>query len=364
MHHHFQGEKRSVTNAVDHHPREASVVPDRSAITAPAGSSLLRKCLGRCLFQMKRVWNHLPPSMCLQPTGQLYARSMHALVRLCAERKQYFATFFLRNRAELELMRRLVDRKPLNSAVHIAVLACSKGAEVYSIVWTIRSARPDLKIHLYAVDISQEIVDFARRGVYSRKGLDGMPLSEDEGTRIENVQWNTCRDQNAPIFERMNDQEFAAMFELQGDYAKIRPWLKQGITWLCADAGDQKLVTQIGPQDIVVANRFLCHMEPAAAESCLLRVARLVTPGGYLFVSGVDLDVRTRVVQKMGWKPVTEFIREIHEGDTSLSDGWPLEYWGLEPLRENRRDWEMRYASVFQMARQADPVDVRLHAFH
>jgi len=288
---------------------------------------------------------------------------LHALVRLCAEKKQYFATFFLRNRAELELMRRLVDRKARNSAVQIAVLACSKGAEVYSIIWTIRSARPDLKIHLYAVDISQEIVDFARRGVYSRKGLDGMPPRQVEGTQIENVLRNTCRDQNAPIFDRMTDQEFAAMFELHGDHAKIRPWLKQGITWLCADAGDPELVTHMGLQDIVVANRFLCHMEPVAAEGCLLRVARLVKPGGYLFVSGVDLDVRTRVVQKMGWKPVTEFIREIHEGDASLNEGWPLEYWGLEPLRESRRDWEIRYASVFQIA-QTDPEDVRLHAFH
>jgi chemotaxis methyl-accepting protein methylase len=260
-------------------------------------------------------------------------------------------------------MRRLVNQKARNSTVQIAVLACSKGAEVYSIIWTIRSARPDLKIHLYAVDISPEIVDFARRGVYSRKGLDGMALREDERTQTENVLWNTCRDQNAPIFERMTDHEFAAMFELQGDYAAIRPWLKQGITWLCADAGDPELVSHMGPQDIVVANRFLCHMKPAAAERCLLRVARLVKPGGYLFLSGVDLDVRTKVVQKMGCKPVTEFIREIHEGDASLNEGWPLEYWGLEPLRENRRDWEIRYASVFQMA-PTDPVDVRMHAFH
>ena len=98
-----------------------------------------------------------------------------------------------------------------------------------------------------------------------------------------------------------------------------------------------------------MANRFLCHMEPAAAETCLRNVARLVKPGGYLFVSGIDLDVRTRVARGLGWKPVPTLIREIHEGDTSLRRGWPMEYWALEPFNDDRPDWKTRYASVFQI---------------
>jgi hypothetical protein len=76
-----------------------------------------------------------------------------------------------------------------------------------------------------------------------------------------------------------------------------------------------------------VANRFLCHMHPEEAEECLCNLARLVKPGGYLFVSGVDLGVRTKVARELGWRPVTELISEIHEGDPSLRRGWPLEYW-------------------------------------
>ena len=102
-----------------------------------------------------------------------------------------------------------------------------------------------------------------------------------------------------------------------------------GIIWLRGDACDPDLVGVLGPQDIVVANRFLCHMEPAAADRCLRNIARLVKPGGHLFVSGIDLDVRTSVARGMGWKPVTDLIRDIHEGDPSLRRGWPLEYWGL-----------------------------------
>ena len=51
----------------------------------------------------------------------------------------------------------------------------------------------------------------------------------------------------------------------------------------------------------------------------------------------------------MGWKPVTDLMREIHEGDPSMREVWPLEYWGLEPFRDNRPDWKIRYASVFQV---------------
>jgi SAM-dependent methyltransferase len=248
----------------------------------------------------------------------------------------------------MELMCRILGCD--GSTLKMAVLACSKGAEVYSLLWAIRSALPDLKLSVQAVDISPEIVEFAKRGVYSLEKLDALQsLNHEILTGEKDVTWNTCRDQNAPIFERMSGAEVKAMCEVEGDHVKIKPWLREGITWLTGDASDPELVDRLGPQDVVVANRFLCHMVPAAAERCLRNVARLVKPGGYLFVSGIDLDVRTKVALNMGWKPVPEMMKEIHEGDSSLRHGWPLEYWGLEPFSEDRPDWKLRYASVFQI---------------
>jgi hypothetical protein len=139
------------------------------------------------------------------------------------------------------------------------------------------------------------------------------------------------------------------MFDVDGDQARIKDWLKEEIIWMRGDAGDPELAASLGPQDIVVANRFLCHMEPIAAKKTLRNIARLVKPGGHLFVSGIDLDVRTRVAKEMNWKPVTDLMKELHEGDASIRRGWPLEYWGLEPFCDNRSDWRIRYASVFQI---------------
>ena len=296
----------------------------------------------------------MPASLQRLPLGRSYGSHLHAMVRRRAERQQYFATFFLRNRAELELIRRLADQKTHGSKLDISVLACSKGAEVYSILWIMRSARPDLKISMHALDIAQDILEFAERGVYSLTSPDAFNASNREAvTTGGDVTWNTCRDQLTSMFERMTREEIEAMFELKGDQARIRTWLKEGITWVCGDAGNPEVAESLGSQDLVVANRFLCHMKPAAAEGCLRNVARLVKPGGYLFVSGIDLDVRTKVAREMSWKPVTEMIREVHEGDVSLRRGWPLEYWGLEPFDDDRLDWKIRYASVFQIGETA-----------
>lgn len=251
-------------------------------------------------------------------------------------------------------MCRLVGQKAPGAKMAIAVLACSKGAEVYSILWSIRASRPDLKVTLQAVDISQEIIDFAQEGAYSLKSPASMEALDRKGmTEEEKVLWLTCRDQgpdqSASIFQRMDPSEMDAMFDREGDQAKVKSWIREGITWRLGDASSPELIEELGTQDVVVANRFLCHMEQTAAESCLRNLARLVKPGGYLFVSGVDLDVRTKVAKEMGWKPVSDLIREVHEGDFSLAMGWPLGWWGLEPFSRDDPDWRIRYASVFQV---------------
>jgi len=130
-------------------------------------------------------------------------------VRLRTERTQYHGTFFLRNRPELELIRALSNQKAEGSTLRIAVLACSNGAEVYSILWTIRSARPDLKVIMHAIDISNEILEIAKAGVYS--------LGENALV-------------NAPIFERLTKEEMSAMFEKEKDRVRIKRWITEGIS--------------------------------------------------------------------------------------------------------------------------------------
>ena len=315
-------------------------------------SRIVRFCAKAYLFQGRRTYHLIPAFFRGLALGRAYGRHLQDMTRRYGERNQNHSTFFLRNRPELELMRRLLDRKPHGATVDIAVMACSKGAEVYSIVWKLRSARPDLRLRIRAVDISQQIVDFAAAGIYSLETVNAGKALEQAG----DLTWKdqVLGERPLSMFERMTSQEMSEMFEIEGDQARIRPWLREGICWLRGDAGDPEFAGILGLQDIVVANRFLCHMRPAAAEKCLRNIARLVKPGGYLFVSGIDLDVRTRVAWAMDWKPVTDLMREVHEGDPSLRDGWPLQYWGLEPFCDDLPDWKIRYAAVFQTGAKRD----------
>jgi chemotaxis methyl-accepting protein methylase len=299
------------------------------------------------------IWNHLLVSVAHWRPVRAYGLYLQNLFQRGATRTQYVGTFFFRNRPELELMVRLLNEIGQGSVPRLTVLGCSKGAEAYSISYAIRRARPDLKISFHAIDISTEILKFAESGIYSlgNTGGSGGP-SPGSLTLPADVTANTIRDQPASIFERMSAEEMEAVFDHRGDQVAVKPQFREGIIWHIGDANDPGLLSALGSQDIVVANRFLCHMHRAEAEACLRNLARLVKPGGYLFVSGVDLDVRTKVAQELGWRPITELIAEIHEGDPSLRRDWPVHYWGLEPFDRSRVDWEIRYASVFQLLPQ------------
>ena len=195
-------------------------------------------------------------------------------------------------------------------------------------MWALRSARPDLKIVFHAVDISAEVVEIARRGVYPRE---------------------TQQLIGSAIFERITHDEEQSIFHIEDGSVRVQDWVRAGIEWQVGDAADPALHAALGPQDIVVANKFLCHMGPRDAEQCLRAIAPLVRPGGHLFVSGVDLDVRTRVARDLNWTPVSELLEEIHDGDPSVRRDWPWRYWGLEPFDRSRNDWKIRYASAFQL---------------
>jgi chemotaxis methyl-accepting protein methylase/mannose-6-phosphate isomerase-like protein (cupin superfamily) len=274
------------------------------------------------------LWERCPESITAIRPVRRYGDFLHMLVRREETRAQALATLFLRNRPELKLISKLAEQKGEGDALKVTVLACSIGAEAYSVAWSIRSARPDLRLSMNAADISSQAVEFARAGVY--------PQSPTELS-------------NTRVCEGLSAEEIDQIFEPRGEELAVRPYIREGISWHVGDAGERQVVDAFGPQDIVVANNFLCHMSPREAERCLRNLAQLVRPGGCLFVGGIDLDVRTKVAVDLGWEPVQDLLEEIHDGDTYLRRYWPFRYAGLEPLNKERRDWRTRYAAAFRI---------------
>ena len=338
-------------------PRDGmGLAPNRTswkqgAVNKMSQSRRLRRYLGRPYLRVNMwIWNHLPAILKSSRLGEPYGAHLHRLIQLRSARMQNIGTFFFRNRPELKLLTRLLEPKRQGSTLDLTILGCSKGAEVYSFSYSIRSARPDLSLNLHALDIDPDVLEFAKEGVYSLKShAPGQTWNAESVIAGGDLAAKTFGGQTRSVFERMSPQEIDAMFEREGDQVSVKPRFREGLTWRVGDAGDPKLADVLGLQDIVVANRFLCHMDPEKAETCLRNLSGLVKPGGYLFVSGVDLGVRSKVARDLGWIPLIELINEIHEGDPSLRRDWPLEYWGLEPFNRRRSDWDIRYASVFQL---------------
>ena len=297
-----------------------------------------RRLVDRYLRVNRRIWRRLPASISNFGPVHFFGELSNELARRFGWRAQDLSTFFLRNLPQLELIRRLIVQRAKNETLKVAVLGCSTGAEAYSIAWTIRSARPDLKLVLQAVDLSKRAVELGKCGRYSLAGPHG-----------------------ADISQRMNDPAMMDLFDRDGDAVAVKSWIKEGIEWRVSDVAEAEIIDTLGPQDIVVANNFLCHMRPSAAEECLRNIAGLVRPNGYLFVSGIDLGIRTRVADDLGWHPLQELLEEIHEGDPCLRSLWPWHYAGLEPLNKKRADWKCRYAAAFRLPstekRTVDPVN-------
>jgi SAM-dependent methyltransferase len=284
--------------------------------------------IGAFLRINRFLWNSLPAPVTSLAPLRWYGDFSHRLARAHGGRGQAFSTYFLRNRPALELIRRLVERRTRNDTLHVAVVGCSTGAEAYSVAWRIRTARPDLKLILHAVDISNEAVEIARGGKYSMQDTELIDTN---------------------ILERMTSAEIEEIFDRDGDKVTIKSWIRDGIEWHVGDVRKLEIGDLLGPQEIVVASNFLCHMDELSAEACLRNIARLVGPQGFLFVSGVDLDVRTKVADDLGWSPLQELLEDIHGGDPCMSTFWPWHYAGLEPLNKKRRDWKRRYAAAFQV---------------
>jgi SAM-dependent methyltransferase len=275
----------------------------------------------------QKLWDILPALLTELNPMRRYGKYLHALACIQSVRGQAFSTYFLRNRPMLELMGVLLTRTTANT-LRVAVLGCSTGAEVYSIAWRIKSARPDVKLILNAVDISERAVEVGKRGVYS---LVSPGIA------------------NSAICERMTLAELDQFFDRDRDSLTVRSWIKEGIRWSVGDVRQSTTLDALGLQDMVVANNFLCHMDNSEAEKCIRNIARLVNPPGYLFVSGINLDLRTRIANELGWNPLQESLEEIHEGDPCMRSIWPCHYAGLEPLDKSRPDWRLRYASAFHL---------------
>jgi chemotaxis methyl-accepting protein methylase len=276
---------------------------------------------------LARIWHRIPAEWQHSSVGLAYGRFLHHRASRNQQRlPEATSTFFLRNEPQLAVLRDLVVAWPAERPLRVASIACSSGAELYSMLWTLRTARPDLCITGVGMDLSAEAVARARAARYHRADRELARIDDERLARL-------C----GP----------GGLFAAEDDALVVRPEVRANTRWLVSDALDPALSFNLGLQDIVLANNILCHLADDVVESCFHNLARLLAPGAVLGTYGVDLDVKTRCVRAIGLRPLPSRVAEAYEADQAAQHAWPLIYWGREPFDPRRPDWLERYASVY-----------------
>ena len=278
---------------------------------------------GALLFEAsRRIWGAFPVSWRVRWPLRAYGGFLQRLARLRQARAQSSWTCFLRNRAEIAYIGALGRAVRDGGRLSVAIFGCSTGAEAFSASYALRDSAGRIAIEIHASDISPANVAAAQAGRFAAGG---------------------------PELEGLSAAEIVALFEPSEDGSLLvrEPW-RAPVRFAVADAMDPALARDVGTHDIVIANKFLCHMPEEAARRCLRNIVGTVRPGGVLLVSGVDLDVRSAIARDLGLIPDEAALAALHDGDITLRRGWPFDYWGLEPLDRAKADYAFRYAAAFR----------------
>lgn len=283
---------------------------------------LIRR-LGNYILRLNQsLWRKTSSNFKQSRLGLAWGRMIYTLVILRGGRGQLTTTYFFRNRAELQMLVEIIRSLFTGQLIKIAVVGCSSGAEVYSIIHVLKKNLPVLNFEIRAYDIDGEALETAKMGIY--------PVASREVLKC-------------------NADEISELFERDGQNYKVRSQFKKNIHWELNDPTQEPLLSSIPKQDLVIANRFLFHMSKKNQRQTMIALSSMVRAGGYISVVGADLDVRTRVAKKLAWLPLTDNMESIHEGDDTMTCDWPFEYWGLEPFDKQNKNKKTRYCSFFQI---------------
>lgn len=280
-------------------------------------------------------WESIPSPLRRTPFMFRTGRYIYRRFTKNTARFQSHYTHFMRNPPLLSVIGMLTSGYPRNGDVKVASIGCSTGAELYSVLYAIKKARSDLFVTAHGADISGVVVEVAKRGVY----FPNVPAAEGSSYAAGRAEVASA---DLPSLVEI-------LQPLPDGSLQVRDWLRRDIAWLTADATDVELLDLVGRQDFLLANNFMGPMDDLMAERCLRNVMRLVAPGGYLIVDGIDLDVKTKVLKTSGFRPVVTRQYEIWASE-AWKNGWPWLRWAREPLDRSAPDWAWRYSVIFHLA--------------
>lgn len=292
----------------------------QAKVTGPARSRLYRA--------LRAVWRFVKVNIVLNTILYPYGRWRHKkLVNSAARSQSHTYTCFNRAPAQLEalvgpVMQRLRSGEQLDSQMHVLIFACSSGAEAYTVASVLSRRFPELSFKITASDLHQEMIDQAVAGRYS----------------VDEVYHS----------DYMTDEFVGYTFEKFGDFYVVKPALRERVSFVQADMLALDLKDRFQLADIVFAQNVLFHLPQSLAERAFENVCSLLKPEAALFVEGMDLEMKSRLVRKYSLVPLEENCRTIYEQSrVHVPLAWWRYYYGSEPYFALHVDRLRRYSSIF-----------------
>jgi len=165
---------------------------------------------------------------------------------------------------EKEVLPKLKTARAGQRKLRIWSAACSSGQEPYSLAILMSEARAawaDWKIEILSTDLSEEMIQKAKEGVYSQFEVQrGLPI-----------------------------QLMLKYFKQEGERWRLSSDIRQMVTFRPFNLLDP--ISALGSFDIVFCRNVLIYFDQETKASVLNAVAKVVAPDGYLFLGGAETTI-------------------------------------------------------------------------
>ncbi|SMF76393.1 MCP methyltransferase, CheR-type [Tistlia consotensis] len=196
----------------------------------------------------------------------LRLRGDQTLTRDVVEAMTTNESFFFRDTKPFDQFKRLVlphllEKRAAKRSFRIWSAACSSGQEAYSLSMILKEFEAKLagwRVEMIATDLSTEILDKAKEGVYSQFEVQrGLPV-----------------------------QLLVKHFAQEGDRWRIAPDIKRMVTFRTFNLLDDP--APLGQFDVVFLRNVLIYFDQPTKTKVLERVSRQMAPDGFLYLGGAE----------------------------------------------------------------------------
>lgn len=233
---------------------------ERSGLVVTPDKSYL---LDSRLTPVAKKWNFSSLEMM---TVQLRAIPDPALVKDIVEAMTTNETSFFRDTKPFQLFQEVVlphmlQARATKRTVRIWCAASSSGQEPYSLAMTLKEKEAQLrgwKFEITATDISEEILEQARKGVYTQFEVQrGLPI-----------------------------QYLMKYFEQVGENWKLKDEIRNSVRFAAFNLlGD---MTRMGTFDVIFCRNVLIYFDDKTKAGVLEKMSRALEKDGFLFLGGAE----------------------------------------------------------------------------